>query len=256
LPDWEEELWGTDPDNPDSDGDGTPDGEEAASDRNPTSASANDTLPQGSAATVAASIDAYLADPSRTETEKLALELFRGYGELRQTGGIGTSAETDLIEQLAGSHVQIPTDRYISADLTVVSDSEEARVSYKTTLTDLINSLSTIPEHELITYERALQNESERELAKLDIATAAYTSMLRELLAMPVPRGAASTHLEIANNLAIVIDALHEMRVALSDPLHGVVGFQLFNSGIEGLTASFENMNAYLKQYGLSNETP
>ncbi|MCR4311641.1 MAG: hypothetical protein NUV54_03715, partial [Candidatus Taylorbacteria bacterium] len=44
LKDWEEQLWKTDPLNPDTDGDGTPDGAEIKSGRNPLVAGPNDKL--------------------------------------------------------------------------------------------------------------------------------------------------------------------------------------------------------------------
>lgn len=44
LLDWEEALWGTDPNNPDADGDGTSDGAEVAAHRNPKKAGPNDSL--------------------------------------------------------------------------------------------------------------------------------------------------------------------------------------------------------------------
>ncbi|OGD66657.1 hypothetical protein A2Z61_00915, partial [Candidatus Campbellbacteria bacterium RIFCSPLOWO2_02_35_12] len=44
LKDWEEALWGSDPHNPDTDGDRTPDGEEVVVGRNPIIAGPNDKL--------------------------------------------------------------------------------------------------------------------------------------------------------------------------------------------------------------------
>lgn len=45
LKDWEETLWGTDPEDPDTDGDGTKDGAEVESSRNPLTAGPNDAIP-------------------------------------------------------------------------------------------------------------------------------------------------------------------------------------------------------------------
>jgi len=45
LKDWEEALWKTDPQNPDTDGDGTPDGKEVAEGRNPAIPGPDDYLP-------------------------------------------------------------------------------------------------------------------------------------------------------------------------------------------------------------------
>lgn len=47
LPNAEEARWGSDPRNPDTDGDGTNDGDEVAASRNPTIAGPNDALPPG-----------------------------------------------------------------------------------------------------------------------------------------------------------------------------------------------------------------
>src|SRR2546423_718695 len=44
LKDWEETLWKTDPHNPDTDGDGTPDGQEVKEGRNPSVKGPNDKL--------------------------------------------------------------------------------------------------------------------------------------------------------------------------------------------------------------------
>ena len=88
LKDWEEELWTTDPKNPDTDGDGTLDGEEIRLERNPLVANTakeggipNDLLDSETLKTKTT-----LGKAEWTETDKLSREFFGKYLALKQSG--------------------------------------------------------------------------------------------------------------------------------------------------------------------------
>ncbi|HEX9609122.1 MAG TPA: hypothetical protein VGA06_02855 [Candidatus Paceibacterota bacterium] len=252
LYDWEEELWGTDPQNKDSDGDGTEDGDEVANDRHPGKPAPNDVLTKGSSVTLQESINAYLTDENRTETEKIALKLFQGYSELRKEDGLGGADEEALLKGLISGQFANKAPRYHINELATVADSESARAEYKRAFDAVTTLFSDVTENELLTLERALESEQEADIAKLDIAISVYTDATRRLLIMPVPKGIAVQHLDLLNNIVRFRDGVSDMRTSLDDPIRGSAGVQTYLEGVNALTLSFRNINGYFEMHGLN----
>jgi hypothetical protein len=102
LLDWEETLRGTNPANPDTDGDGTQDGTEVASGRDPKVAGPDDSIE-----TVAANLDAKLsaeyeaAREQGTLTDQFAQSFAERYVELKADGGFTQEDQADLIGSLS-----------------------------------------------------------------------------------------------------------------------------------------------------------
>lgn len=253
LYDWEEELWNTDPKNADSDGDGTSDGDEVLADRHPARAAPDDALAIESSVTLQESIEAYIADESRTETEKVALKLFQGYSELRKSGGLGGTSEEALLSELIGEQFTASNpDIYIERDLTIIEEeSAEIVETYKHEYDKVVDVLLEVTENELLTLERALMSGEESDMAKLDTPIAIYTEALRLLLITPVPRSAVTLHLELTNNFSLVLDGLAGMRTALDDPISGSVGLQSYTEGIGRFRTIAIGLRAYFERYGL-----
>lgn len=256
LLDWEEELWGTNPNLKDSDGDGTDDGAEVKANRHPARAAPDDILPKGSAMTLKESIDSYLADENRTETEKIALSLFQGYSNLRQEGTLGGTDTALLVDQLVSKQIALPSEpHYRASELSVVEDTDKTRAAYKRAYDELVAQLANVSENELLTLERALGSESELDIAKLDTPIAVYTDAVRRLLTMPVPEGASDPHLELLNSFALLREGLADMRATLDDPIRGSNGVQIYIASIGPLAASFTDLNKYFERNGLVENT-
>jgi hypothetical protein len=103
LLDWEEALRGTDPENPDTDGDGTQDGAEVASGRDPKVAGPDDSIE-----TVAATLDAklsaeYAASRNKgTLTDQFAQSFAEQYVSLKADGGFTREDQQNLLGTLSG----------------------------------------------------------------------------------------------------------------------------------------------------------
>ena len=90
LKDWEEGLWRTDPNNPDTDGDGTNDGDEARDGRNPLTAGPDDYLADND---FIEKTNSDFLDESQTKTDKFAQNLFGKYLSLRKDSQEGLNNE-------------------------------------------------------------------------------------------------------------------------------------------------------------------
>ena len=84
LKNWEEALWGTDPNNSDTDGDGTPDGEEVGLGRNPTIKGPNDKVSPPVADT---GENGSTQNEASTATSRVARATFAQYLQAKQNGG-------------------------------------------------------------------------------------------------------------------------------------------------------------------------
>ena len=108
LPDWQEEIWGSDKNNPDTDGDGTTDGKEVNENRNPTVAGPDDKIL--SDREIALQYVPGETDP-KSVTSILSKNLLLRMAQLQQSGQYNdqTSEElaTGLVDQTL-SEIQIP----------------------------------------------------------------------------------------------------------------------------------------------------
>ena len=193
LKDWEEALWKTDPKSPDTDGDGTLDGEEVASKRNPVVRGPADMLNEerGSADSLYAEND----KGSGNLTEQFTKAFSRTFGP-RVIGGGGKLSASDM----AGIANYLPSKESLlaSAPEVKVSDliiSEKKDVAH---VKEYFSRVFAVYEKNLAKFEdgedleilrRALVSENMSELAKLNPVITELEKSFLEVSSIPVPPG-------------------------------------------------------------------
>lgn len=254
LSNWEEALWKTDVNNADSDGDGTSDGEEVRFQRDPTKMGPDDkmTVPHAGEG-VYASMERYLSNPETTETDRLAIDLFRGYLNLKQNGSLNATQENVLANQLVSKTLSSAQQQtYTTFHLSIISDpSAEDRARYRDAYSATLDHLDVIREHEIASVERALITENPSELDKLTTVAAVYTKVLNQLLSTPTPEDIAHAHLSTVNGIAALTAGLEKMQMILEDPIQGVTGMNVYLDTLNQLAAAFGALNRYFETHGL-----
>lgn len=250
LKDWEEALWKTDPHNPDTDGDGTPDGLEIKLGRNPLIPGPNDKL---DTETVDSKVNSQ-TEKDLSETDKFSRELFVKIIAASQADNPPT--ETDFQNFLNGTiKNQVDTQKvktYIAGDFQV--DIEETPEKIKAYGNAIATILKTPPPQKL-TYEidvvdKADADKNPAELKKLDGNIAAYNLIVTKLLGLTVPKSALEIHLALANAASAMSWSITGLQYILTDPVKAVPGvasysdnFQNFFTALHAFRGYFDNGN-------------
>lgn len=104
LPDWEEVLWGSDPNKTDTDGDGTNDNQEVQQNRNPVIPGPGDEIKVKEADANVPTTTPYKYEYDNslgsTLTEKLALNLSANYLSAKSKGGLTAATKDELVNNL------------------------------------------------------------------------------------------------------------------------------------------------------------
>lgn len=257
LKDWEEELWTTDPKNPDTDGDGTLDGEEIRLERNPLVANTakEDGIPNDLLDSETLKTKTTLGKAEWTETDKLSREFFGKYLALTQSGRPFTEKEAQrLLDEVVSNYPENPQKLVFSESDVLVASSDDVSEyhAYGNALGVIIEARKNPEdENELAIYERALNNEDEGDLATLTDRVTHYQGFIDDMKDVPAPTGITSVHRDLLNALEILKESVEGMLFSMSDPVKSLGPTTAYPKGVDALVKAFEDINTALKEKGV-----
>ncbi|MEX0933632.1 MAG: hypothetical protein WDZ74_02650 [Candidatus Paceibacterota bacterium] len=251
LRDWEESLWGTDKNNPDTDGDGTSDGAEVTAGREPLIPGPDDQVET-------ATVPSYKRTDaeSLTTTQAFERDYYRGIAQLSAEGQLNNETLQTFIMGLTREYVvnaQINLE-YSESDLSITSDPSIAVAKeYGNRLGRVASMYAEIDfEQELGAIQRVVQSGGSAGIAELNVIIAEYRAARVALLEIEtVPFALAEAHLSILNGVSGIETALNEMKASLvTDPLKGMIrlshyqqGVLLIVQGSQGVVEYYEGRN-------------
>ena len=240
VTDWEEKLWGTDPNNKSTFG-GIPDADYI---RNKKS-----TL-KTNEGVVASSGEA-------TETEKFAKQFFASYAAMKASGQVNDTVINDFSNSLS-QKVSDPNiiDQYSEKDLELTKGDESTdQENYYVTAAGMFekykksglgNELEIAGGMASTVGSNNSQNQSD--LLKI---SSAYKEFAQELLLIPVPKSLLEYHLQIINNANNTGIAVFNMSKMLTDPLVGISGTSQYQKYSDALVASVDDLETFLTTNGI-----
>ncbi|MFC1731427.1 hypothetical protein ACFL6I_14000 [candidate division KSB1 bacterium] len=240
LKDWEEILFGTDPNNPDTDNDGVLDGEENSVEEL--------NSPGG--------IDRSKID-ELPDTEKLAFQLFEGYIDLKQRRYLGTNIEENFVAGLVEN--SLPTISYktytedeIIIDTEEAQDSKTRALTYRTALNTAWVPLFSVTEDELITFARIVDGKDVNGFTQLEFAKSKYEETILNMLRVSTPTDVATIHIDMLNAFSFFVGVLDTMIGVEEDPLVALVAINGYTRGEDLIKASIERLKTYLFTKGIT----
>ena len=232
LRDWEETLWGTDPHNPDTDGDGVLDGAEVEAHRNPTIAGSNDALPsqnEGSNIVKPGSLTDKLI-------QDLGIQYFTTKG-LSEGEPLTQTQKSDTANSIANSFEQN-------------IQSEEAKISDPYTLQNVLVSNTKSPKEygnaiggamqtsfasveglnisEIDIVQNAATSKDMSLLKQLDPFIQGYKKMISFMKQTSAPSSYAQIHLDFMNTFQNLQTADEKMKLLETDPAESLVGVRVY----------------------------
>ncbi len=253
LKDWEEKLWKTDPNNPDTDRDGTLDGAEVREGRDPTIPGPNDTMKKETA------VKNFLENASEdttNSTEKLSQEFFAEYLSAKQSDASMSDAQKEaLIGNLIAKEASTNSSfkKYTLEDIHVVTDgSQETIHSYGNTLGEIIITNSTADlQSELSILQSAIANQDKKKLDDLDPIIARYQKVIDQSLKIDVPPTASLLHLNFINAVSGLTESISKMKFVIDDPLVSLKSLSLYSDNRDALVKAITDLASYFKENGV-----
>ncbi len=243
LADWLEEFYHSDPNNPDTDGDGTKDGEEVQLDRDPRVAGPNDPLISMSdmiKTTVGSSTPGSV-------TDNASIELFSQYLILKKQGDLKPEDEAKLVESISQKVATeaLLKDKYTLSNLNIVESNNQTITIYGDRVAQTAVSFFTT----LDSYKNL--NDS----AYLSKVASSYRNYAEELVQITVPTVSQDIHLLLVNHnykLASLFDVLSRSD---ADPMTTLVITSQFKaSGINEIQL-YTSLASYFKNNGIIFDT-
>lgn len=207
VPDWEEKIWGTDPDKADTNGDGVSDGEEVARRKG--------TLQQEA---IAQGND--INDGGINETEQFSRDFFTAAATLSQAGEVTQDNADALADKVAA---QIETGAtgtlYTLNDIKKSTDaSTKAVLAYDAKIKSILKRYPADKDRSILIVYKSLDTEDQAYLKNLDPIYQSYVAIVNELLAVSVPPPLQSTHVRLVNVFATARNNIAVMRNLYDNP--------------------------------------
>jgi len=226
LPDWEEALYGTDPNNPHSVSPNVTDGEAVAQGL---------VKPQFATATTTPvdtkSLPGVDAGP-QTLTDQFARQLFGQYLAQHANGQPTPEEIATFVEQGVAnlqSNNAVP-DTYTTSNARPSGSGPDALISYATSIDGVLSGAPQFPQSELDYFSDAVERGQTAELKQVRQIGASYSNMAKAYIALPVPKEALVPHTAVANAFARLGADITDMSTISTDPLRGYIGLAAYQN--------------------------
>lgn len=247
LPDWEETLYGTDPNNAHSVRPSLTDSQAVAqglaTPQYQNTAAATQT---GSGSPKTVSVPGPTAAPGSI-TDQFSQLFFSTY--MNQRGDTPPSADQmqtfvqSAISELEASRVHPPA--YSTSDMNVKGQGADVLKAYATGMDKAFTENTvTLPYDELTYFSDAVEKNDTTALSHVQQIGTAYVKIAQAAAKVPVPTEAATAHLAVVNAMAALGGAITDMAAVNQDPIRAMLGLQEYSGDVAQFSSALQAMNA------------
>ncbi len=246
LKDWEEVLWHTDPHNPDTDGDGTPDGQEVKEGRNPAVKGPNDKL---NTQTIDTLINTGTGSGGElTQTDNVSRDLVGKLIALKESGAtIDADTQNQLVQDSLKNLTGTTPTPYTQSDLHVTSNETlESIRQFGNQLGNIITKFSTSnTQDEITVLNQFITTGDQSILNKLDKNVTRYQNLIHDLLQVNVPKSVLPLYLGLVNGFNSLQTNIQNIKKYANDPVGQLVAINGYSANIELLKKVLAEMIMY-----------
>jgi hypothetical protein len=253
LPDWEEALYGTDPNNPDTFHLGMTDAEAVQKGLVKLKIDAP-SAPAAATSSLAAGIPGPTA-ASTTLTDQFAQAFFNNYISTRGSQPPTADQAAQFVQGAVANLVatQVRPDAYAASDIRVSGSGPAALQAYAAAAQTALSTHSANVQYDELTYlQDAVQKNDQSSIVALKSIASSYTQNAQALAAVPVPSEAASAQLALVNAIARMGATINDMAAIQSDPILALVALGNYAADAQELGMAFSNMHAVFALDGVS----
>jgi hypothetical protein len=256
LPDWEEALYGTNPNNSDSFNLGMTDGEAVAKGLIVPKAIADIQNATSSPASVSPDSSVPKAAAAGSITDTFAKNFFTLYLATKQANGgnalsqvqVSTLAE-QVMNQLAAG-ISLAPDFKSKADIKVSGAGADALRAYAIQAEDVFRAQGVqLPKNELQYLQDAVQNNDASALDNIQKIATAYRASAAGLAVLAVPEELADIHLALVNALARLGGGSGDFARSKTDPIAAMLALKQYPGAVGILAQTFKDIgNMYASE--------
>ena len=243
VADWEEALWGTDP-NKKITFNGIPDADYIQKKRDELKLSGENNPEQNSA--------------TLSETDKFAQEFFASVSAMKQSGQIDANTINNVSASL-GQKIVDPTmiDKYTDKDIKInENDGIKKQEAYYLNIKKLFETYSKKGIGDEVEIASILANSSatgdkSKYVDNLNQIADAYQEYAQKIMEIAVPQSLASYHIKIANSANNTGIAVRNMAKVADDPIVGLSGLSQYQKYSEELVSSVGDLETILYNNGI-----
>ena len=237
IADWEEPLWGTDPNNPDTNGDGVSDGEEVKQKK---------TALQSNPETQA----------EYNETELLSQELFTLINSLSASGALTDEAMQNIANTFVQNTIaeEVAPDAYTRTMLDISYNNTSTELhSYQGALEKTINpAIEKGVGQEMQAIASGIYLGDASFFQNLAVAGDVYLQTSKALIAIPnIPSTVASYHLALANDMEKIGMSLKSMTDMIDNTAAGLGAFVSYQNYTDSLIRNINGLGIILQRNGI-----
>lgn len=237
IPDWEEPLWGTDPNNPDTNGDGVSDKDEVAQKKTALQSSQN-------------------TQAEYNETELLSQELFTIINSLSASGSLTDEAMQNIATSFVQSTIAQDTapDMYTRSMLDITFNNGPTSLrTYQDALEKNINpAIKDGLGQEMQAIASGIYLGDSLFFQSLSKAGELYIQTSKNLMDIsPVPSTVASYHVALANDMYKIGTALVGMTDMIENPAAGLSSFVIYQNYTDNLIRNINGIGILLQRNGI-----
>lgn len=230
VSDWEEYLWGTNPESFDSDGDGVSDGEEINSKKEGQGLSS--------------------LTENQNSTALFSQEFFATIIALKESGNLSPEAlqnlSSSLVSDVGGNEIE---NVYGIAD--IKKGVSVASIYYRDLVEELYSSRTVDFGSELIQISLATENLDTVAASRVGTIGGEYKSLSEKIMEITPPSEMYEVHLALANSLYKTGISLEETALIVSDPVNGVVGLSHYAKYSGEFNIVLDLLEDYFTQKGI-----
>lgn len=229
LADWEESIWGTNPNNADTDGDGVSDFDYVTAKK------------QG------------LGNVNQNETTILSTEIMQTLFALMGKDAVTSEAVANLGEA-AGQSIVKPelANKYTADNFSVVTSTKTDIKNYYTNFqkaSNTFNKSKAPDEFQLLSI--AISSENPDQLIDLDQTVKKYADFEKSLVNLKVPADLLQIHMTFTNSIASIITSLEKSKSLYSNSVVGINGIVELRLAHTQLDEQIKLLRSYFLRNGL-----
>lgn len=232
--DWEEFLWGLDPNKKDTDDNGISDSQEL----------------EAKKVALRGTLSVATSTATTTFTDSFSREFFVAFSALKQSGNLTTSNLDQISKQSIEALTQTTlAQKYSTEDLILASSTQTSKTIYKEAIIATRKGLSIkILGRELELLNRAINKpRSEKLLAELAKIQQIYLTLAERTIKTSAPSAIQNTHLELANTYYKLGAAVGGLRLIYDDPALSIVYFSEYKKALDKLPTTLEALEKYIQ---------
>jgi hypothetical protein len=186
---------------------------------------------------------------SITQHDLLSRQFFATIMSLQQTGSLDDASISSISDSIGQEIKTTPIpDIYTNDMITIKKDSPEANTSYFNAFSALVDQYANQDiGSELTIVSQGIVNNDPQALYAAKTVASAYRAFGKDLIKIPVPSSAANTHLSLANNYEKTAQSIEGLTQVLTDPIVAMKSLLNYKKYSDALVSDIEKLSGILQ---------